>query len=520
MRILNIILAGSIALLSGCQSFDRSISEEHHTQTTPIRSVNLSKEEIKEPNIDIAEVTDVWQRIRQDLSFDIPDQELVKKYRDWYIKHPQHLEIVSQRASPFLYLIVEEVEKRDLPIELALLPIVESAFDPFAYSDAAASGLWQFTSPMAKHFGLQMNWWYDGRRDVPAATIAALDMLEYLYKKTYNNWLYAIAAYNTGEGRVRNAVKNNKRKGKSTEFWALDLPTETQRYVPQLLALADVIQHADEYGIKLTPIENKPKIKVVNVGSQIDLELAANLADITASELHKLNPGYDRWSTAPQGPHKIVLPIDKVANFKLALTDTNPDDRLNWERYRIKSGDSLSLIAQRYRTTPSALRIVNDMTSNTIIAGRHLLIPVAVKAPDLYTQNLVQRVKSKQNMNHASEKIDYIVKSGDSLWKIAKKYNVNTVQLASWNNMAPKDTLSIGQELAMWSGENINSSVTRKVNYTVRSGDSLTYIASKFNVNIKDLVRWNALEKIKYIQPGQKLELYVDLTKVSANSST
>ncbi|MBE7216192.1 LysM peptidoglycan-binding domain-containing protein [Shewanella benthica] len=515
MRIQNIVLAGSIVLLSGCQSFDQSVTEEHNTQAISIPPM-ISPEEVIEAKVAVAEVTDVWQRIRLGLSFDVPDQKLVTQYRDWYIKHPQHLKTVSERATPFLYLIVEEIEKRDLPIELALLPIVESAFDPFAYSHGAASGLWQFTSPMARHFGLQMNWWYDGRRDVPAATIAALDMLEYLYKKTDGNWLYAIAAYNTGEGRVINAVKKNKRKGKPTDFWSLALPTETQRYVPQLLALADVIKNADKYGIELYPIDNQANIQVIDVGSQIDLALAAGFADMTTSALHKLNPGYNRWATAPNGPHNLVLPVDKVANFKLAMADTKADDRLNWERYQIKSGDSLGLIAQRYRTTPAALRAVNDIKGNTIIAGRYLLIPVAANDPEQYALSLAQRVKSKQNISRGSEKVDYIVKSGDSFWKIAKAHKVNTAQLARWNNMAPKDTLKIGQKLAIWTGSKNNSSVTRKVHYTVRSGDSLARIASKFKVSINDLVRWNALEKSKYIQPGQKLKLYVDVTKVRA----
>lgn len=231
----------------------------------------------------------------------VPDKKLVKQYREWYIKHPAHLARVSERAAPFMYLITEELEKRNMPIELALLPIVESAFDPFAYSHGSASGLWQFTSPMAKYFGLKMNWWYDGRRDVPAATHAALDMLQYLHDKTDGNWLYAIAAYNTGEGRVLNAVKQNKRRGLPIDFWSLDLPRETERYVPQLLALADVIKHADKYGIKLAHIPNKPAIDVINVGSQIDLSFAADLADMTLSDLHRLNPGYNRWSTALKG---------------------------------------------------------------------------------------------------------------------------------------------------------------------------------------------------------------------------
>ncbi|MGL4475082.1 MAG: transglycosylase SLT domain-containing protein, partial [Shewanella sp.] len=266
MRLSKIMLVVGIALLTGCQSFDNTEAELPQAKVTraPVTPEEIIVETTPEPVV----ITDVWQRVREQLEFPIPDEKLVNQYRDWYIKHPEHLATISERASPFMFMIVEQLEQRNLPMELALLPIVESAFDPFAYSHGAASGLWQFTSPMAKHFGLSMNWWYDGRRDVPAATTAALDMLEYLHGKTHNNWLYAIAAYNTGEGRVLNAVKRNRAKGQSTDFFSLSLPRETERYVPQLLALADVIKNADKYGIKLTPIANEPVLEVIDVGSQ------------------------------------------------------------------------------------------------------------------------------------------------------------------------------------------------------------------------------------------------------------
>lgn len=517
MRIQIFFIAGSLALLSGCQSLNQTTTDDTTQTQKPVRpTISLAKVDSIQ-TLDLVEVNDVWQRIRLSLNFPIPDQKLVNQYRQWYIKHPQHLKRVSQRAEPFLYMIVEEIEKRGLPIELALLPIVESAFDPFAYSHGAASGLWQFTAPMAKYFGLKMNWWYDGRRDVPAATIAALDMLEYLYKKTNGNWLYAMAAYNTGEGRVLNAIKKNKQQGKRTNFWSLDLPRETERYVPQMLALADVIKNADKYGIKLMPIKNKPLIKVVDIGGQIDLALAADLANMTTSELHKLNPGYNRWSTAPDGQHKLVLPVDKALSFTLALTTTPSDERVTWKRYQIKSGDSLGLIAQRYHTTISAIRDVNDVTGNIIVIGQHLLIPVAAKTPEQYAYSASQRKLSKQK-NKRKGKANYTVKSGDSFSTIANRYKVSISQLASWNNMAAKDILNIGKNLTIWTNtkHKKTSSLTRTVNYTVKQGDSLARIATKFKISVTDLVRWNALEESRYIRPGQKLKLFVNMSNVRA----
>ena len=509
MRLSFVLMAGGLSLLVGCQSLNQQ------TTTTPATTVEppiivepiTPQTEMPQPIV----VTDVWQRIRLGLSLPVPDQKLINQYRDWYLKHPQHLAQVSERAQPFMYLIVEEIEKRGLPIELALLPIVESAFDPFAYSHGAASGLWQFTSPMAKHFGLQMNWWYDGRRDVPAATTAALDMMEYLYQKTHQNWLYAIAAYNTGEGRVLNAVKRNEKVGKATDFWTLDLPRETERYVPQLLALADVIQHAEEYGIELFPIKNQPQLRVVNIGSQIDLALAAEMAGMKLTELHALNPGFNQWATAPEGPHTLVLPIDKADVFEATLISSNEEDRLKWQRYKIKSGDSLGIIAKRFHTTPSALRAVNDIKNNTIIAGRYLLIPISAKDPSKYLLSADQRLHKRQ-ANGKGQKVQYVVQSGDSFWKIAKQHKVTVASLAKWNGMAPRDPLKLGQKLVIWQKTDSNT-VTRTVNYTVRNGDSLAKIASKFKVSVNQLVQWNGLSKQKYLQPGQKLTLYVDVTK-------
>ena len=451
----------------------------------------------------------------------IPDQELINKYRDWYINNPQHLERISERAKPFMYLIVEELEKRHLPIEIALLPIIESAFDPFAYSPSAASGLWQFTSPMANHFGLEMNWWYDGRRDVPAATIAALDMLEYLHNKTDQNWLYALAAYNTGEGRVLNAIKKNESKGLNTDFWSLKLPRETERYVPQLLALADVIKNADEYGITLNPIPNQPMVEIIDVGSQIDLSLAADLAQMSIERLHKLNPGFNRWATSPHGPHQLVVPIAKADDFKQALAETDISDRVKWDRYQIRSGDSLAAIAKRYKTTPTAIKSINKLKGNTIVAGKYLLIPVSAREQ---TANQATANVSTKAQTLASTKskylLDYTVKSGDTLWDIAKSHRVTVSQLNSWNHLTKNDKLRVGQNLSIWATDGgqdkTGSPVLRTVTYKVKSGDSRSLIANKFSISVKDLIKWNQFEKSKYIKPGQTLKLLVDVTQITS----
>lgn len=501
-----------LLLLSGCQlAPSPDVMDEPITEnTTEVPSVPVAVEDkVQQP----APITDVWQRLREQLNLPVPDQKLVKRYREWYIANPKHLQQISERAAPFLYLIVEDIEQRGLPMELALLPIVESAFDPFAYSPGAASGLWQFTSPMARHFGLKINWWYDGRRDVPAATDAALDMMQYLYEKTGKDWLYAIAAYNTGEGRVINAVKKNAAAGKPTDFWSLSLPRETERYVPQLLALADVIKHAPQYGIELTPIDNSPAIAVVDIGSQIDLSKAAELAGLQTSELQRLNPGYNHWATAPKGPHQLVVPIDKAEQFSSALAALAPTDRVNWLRYQVESGDSLLLIAKKHQTTVDIIRSVNGIKGNRIVAGKYLLIPVSLQDAGDYPLSAEQRVLARQNRNNNRYSSKYEVQSGDSLWKIAHKFNVGTEQLASWNGMGTKDTLKPGKVLVVWHKTDNSKGVVRTVKYKVRHGDSLARIAGRFNVTVGQLVKWNRLNEHNYLQPGQTLTLFVDVTR-------
>tara|TARA_R110002050_G_scaffold97672_1_gene203012 strand:- start:2788 stop:4197 length:1410 start_codon:yes stop_codon:yes gene_type:complete len=461
LRTLIVFITTGFILLSGCQTVaikdadaDRNISTANKTSSTIPKS--LARRNYQDNG-------DVWERIRYSMDMPIPDEQLVNQYRQWYIDNPQHLESISQRAKPFLYLIVQEFEHRDLPIELALLPMVESSFNPFAYSSADASGLWQFTSPMASHFGLQMNWWYDGRRDVPAATSAALDMLEYLYKKT-DNWLYALAAYNAGEGRLREAIRYNEARGLSTDFWSLPLPKETRQYVPQLLAIADVIKNAQRYGIALKTIPNKPLVEVIDVGSQIDISVAAELANMPIARLQNLNPGFNRWATSPDGPHQLIVPVSKVNEFKKALADTDISARMKWSKYQIKPGDSMSAIAKRYQTTVSKIQQMNDINSDKIVAGKFLFMPhirtpatdevALVTAQPTHILSPIQTASHKPtvmlNASKPQAKGHHTVKVGDTLWSIAKVYKVSVDQITSWNNMTDKDRLSVGKTLMFY----------------------------------------------------------------------
>jgi len=433
------------------------------------------------------------------------------------LRHPDYMQRVANRAKPFLYLIVDEIERQDMPLELALLPIVESAFDPFAYSHGRAAGMWQFIPSTGKRFGMKQNWWYDGRRDVVASTKGAMAYLNYLLKMFDGDWLHALAAYNSGEGRVLSAIKKNKKANIATDFWSLDLPKETRAYVPKLLALADILQHSEAYGFSWPQIENKAFTQRVDIGSQIDLALAADMAGLSIKELHALNPGYNRWATDPDGPYALLLPVENVAQFSEALALTDSKDRLNWVRHKVKSGDSLLKIADKYHTTVDIIAQVNELKGNMIRTGDFLVIPVALKSLDAYSLSQEQRLASIQSHKNGNVKVNHTVKNGDTLWDISRKYKVDLRSLAKWNGMAPKDPLMPGKDLVVWldkaSSNKTTNSVMRKLTYTVRSGDSLAHIASKFKVTVKDLIAWNQLSSKKYLQPGQTLKIIVDVTR-------
>lgn len=464
---------------------------------------------------------DLWERLRAGYGLVDYGHTRVEIERQWYVRHSDYLERVAQRSEPYLHHIVEELEKRGMPLEIALLPIVESAFQPYAYSRGHAAGIWQFIPSTGKHFGLKQNWWYDGRRDIIASTDAALRYLQQLQQTFGGDWLLALAAYNSGAGTVTNAIKANVAKNKPTDFWSLKLPQETSSYVPRLLAVASVIEQPEHYGVSLPSIANEPYLAAVDAGKQIDLALAADLAGISLETMYRLNPGFSRWATDPNGPHTLAVPIDRAEQFRNALATLPAEKRMQWTLHRVRSGETLSQIAKKHNTTSQLLAEINKLKGNTIRADQQIVIPVASRNMANYAPAEIQRVASATKPSN-NRKIDYVVKPGDTFWDIARRHNVNVNQLVSWNNMALKDTLRAGQKLVVRPGSTVVGKegarpTQQRIHYTVRRGDSLAAISNKFNVALRDLVRWNALDKSKHLQPGQKLVVLVDVTQQAEN---
>ena len=347
----------------------------------------------------------LWGHIRD--GFVIEDgleHQRTRSELEWYRSHKEYLDRVMTRAEPFLHYILTEAEKRQLPTELVLLPIVESAFQPFAYSHGRAAGLWQFIPSTGRMYGLKQNWWYDGRRDIHASTQAALNYLEALGKEFKGDWLHALAAYNAGSGNVRRAIRKNKKRNKPIDYWNLDLPKETRAYVPKLLALKEIVTNPREHEVTLHCIPYAPGFIEVDTGSQIDLALAAELADIDIETLYMYNPAFNRWSTPPEGPHRLILPAEAASLFEENLEALPEEERLSWKRHKIADGETLSEIAVKYNTTVAHLRKVNKIRGNNIRAGKHLLIPVASRDRDVYSLTAGQRKQATQNTSRGQTK--------------------------------------------------------------------------------------------------------------------
>ena len=445
---------------------------------------------------------DTWQRLRQ--GFEITPNKLpysANKQLQRYLKNPHNLNLLFEDSAPFLFHVTEQLENANLPLELALLPIVESNYDPLAYSPSHAVGLWQFIASTATSLGLERSRWYEGRRDVVHSTAAAATYLAYLNKQFNGNWLHALAAYNSGEGVVRKAIRKNRRLGKSTDFWSLRLPRETKNYVPQLMALAYIVKDAETLKVKLPDIANTAYFSVVELPAQIELDKIIEVTGVDDAIFTKLNSAYRRSVTPPEPGYHILLPVEKS---QLLSDFLNTSDPVTWAEYReyiVKSGDTLSHIAKRYEQTTAQIKITNRLRNDFLRVGQVLRIPPIGEVAVL-TEYKTPPTRT------------YIVSAGDTLSEIAAKHRVSISSLKRANNLT-SNLIKVGQELvikAPTSGP--KTTPLRKLNYQVRSGDSLYLIAKRFDLKITDITSWNKLDKNKYLQPGQRLTLYINPLRI------
>lgn len=498
---------GLLLLASACSTVKHS---ETTSSTAKHPDVKLTKIPPAPPAIE--QTPYVWERLTDGYGLDHhPTHRRVIAHRKWYQSKQDYIDRVFTRATPYMSFILDEVEKRDMPMEIALLPVVESAFQPYAFSHGSAAGLWQFIPSTGRLYGLKQNWWYDGRRDVYASTHAALDYLLYLHG-IFDDWSLALASYNAGPGTVKRAIRRNKKRGKPTDFFSLRLPRETTDYVPKLMALSELVKNPKQFGLTLPNIVDEPAIQVVELDSQIDLAIAANIMEIDMDTLYHLNPAYNRWATPPSGPHRFILPLDKVPSFEQKLAQLPPKQRLRWTVYRVKPGDTLSQIANAHGTSISRLKKANGLRSTLLSINQTIKIPSSSAPSHVYS------LEKRHPAPKGRQKITHTVRSGESLWSISRRYKVSVNSLVRWNRLPNRRVLKAGQKLKIYSKSSsqvaINDRYTKKIRYRVRRGESLSHIASKFSVGVKDIARWNPKTTRKaYIHPGDRLTLYVDIRR-------
>jgi membrane-bound lytic murein transglycosylase D len=471
--------------------------------------------------------SDLLERLRSGFQLDDVDEPAVAAQLNWFANHPDFLERTFGRSELWLYYIVGQLEQRNMPRELALLPVIESAFEPYAYSRARAAGLWQFISDTGHRFGLKQDWWYDGRRDPIEATRAALDYLQELHDQFNGDWLLAIAAYNCGELTVGRAIQKNERLGKPTDFWHLKLPSETHGYVPELLAMRRLVANPARYGIEFSHILNEPYFVQISTGGQIDLKVVADIAGISTEDLYELNPAFHRWATDPTGPHSLLVPVDAAEGLQQALAQLTPEQRMRIEHYTVRRGDTIASISTRFDTKPEVIRELNELsTSARPVIDTMLLVPSnSAVLPEKVARAAMLVDSPVRARRHRGLRPDIrVVRRGDTLYGIAQRLGTDVQTLAQNNGLRPGDRLHAGQKLRVGASEPAGSELSagkatgtmvassgtgRRVTYTVRPGDTLYGIARLLQVTVIELLDWNGMAGGRNLKPGRTLVAFV-----------
>ncbi len=380
---------------------------------------------------------DLWQRLRSGFAMQDLDSPLIAKHEQWYASRPEYVARMMDRGSRYLYYITGEVERRGMPSEIALLPMIESAFNPGAYSTSNASGIWQFIPSTGRNFGLQQNWWYDGRRDIVSATTGALDYLEKLHTM-FGDWELALAAYNWGEGAVSRAQERNRKQGLPVDYASLKLPDETRNYLPKLLAIKNIVANPGSFGLALPDISNQPYFAAVSSAKHIDVELAAQLADISREEFIALNPAHNRPVILQDNSDFILLPVNKIETYQANLE--NYDKPLvSWQAYYARKGERLDHLAPRFGLSVERLKSVNGLSARSNLSeGEALLVPLNGEPGEengefaVFNMHL-HPVNRTAQQNHAPT-IKHTVRKGETLAKLARRYHVSVADLKRWND--------------------------------------------------------------------------------------
>ncbi|NBB92001.1 MAG: LysM peptidoglycan-binding domain-containing protein [Gammaproteobacteria bacterium] len=511
-------VAIALSLLSGCAALETE-------PATPPEATKRNPVDLPDPFSVVEEATrhlgddlepeaqpprppHLWARVIERFHFaECPADSRAEQWAHWYGEQSEYMQRVLSRARPWLYDITGELERRDLPGELALLPIVESAYDPFAYSHGRAAGTWQFVRATARERGIEINDFYDGRRDVWAATRGALDYLEYLNGR-FGDWNLALAAYNGGQGRVQRAIERNQRAGRSTEWHELRLPRETLGYVPKLNGLGCLFRQPGRYGFEIPVWDNRPQVARIELDGPVDIVALSAAADIDIAELVAVNPGLNGHLTPPGGPHHLFVPAGRADRVREVLDDIGGEDMIVWREIRVRPGDTLSHLARRHDTTVRQLREANRLSSDFLRAGQKLRLADNGRTPESspHSERYAQLERLQARLL-PTRRFQHQVRPGESLWVIARRYGVSVRDLQQWNGLGGDSLIRPGDRILVNMSQ---PGVSASREYTVRRGDSLWTIARRHDVTVRDLMRWNGLADGAILRPGQTLTIRGD----------
>lgn len=457
-----LVLAMLMAQLTGCAT------PSTPTSATELDAALLEEDdedgEQAEPQTEEEETidqtyADVWEKIQHARTIDVHDDSEVRKQRRFFDDKQRFMTQVAKRAEPFLYYIVSQLEARNMPLELALLPIVESGYNPLAKAKGGPTGLWQMVPVTGRNFGLTINSVYDGRKDALASTDAVLDYLQYLYNFLGNDWINAVAGYNSGERLIKSAIDKNRAQGKPIDFWSLNIPANRVQTVPKWLAFIQIIREPSHYNLKVMPIANRPFLKRLPAPNGVEIAQIAKAAGLTKAEFRTYNPGYRQKLTPSQGKYQMALPIEHVAQYQQNQHQLYAQKRYDSQSYIVKSGDSLGAIAAKFGVSVKSLKQANNLSSDRINVGQALTLFTPTKSdektatPQIHVQTHAQSQTSTTASTKPSVKTaqtsTYKVKSGDSLDKIARKNKVKLADLMKWNQLNAKSIIKPGQELKL-----------------------------------------------------------------------
>ena len=476
------LIALAILMITSCE-LPSIIEADRYIEPIP---VNVTE------NVYVAD--NVWERIRINSQNrqELLDEKTIR-YVNTYLKNPSQLDKLFEKGRYFIFFVLEELERYNLPSELALLPYIESSYDPFSISSSGAMGIWQFMPATARIYGLKDNWWYEQRHDPLESSRAAVRYLAYLHNRFNKDITYTLAAYNGGPTLLEKRIKLNRKLGSSIDYKNLKLPKQTLEYVPKFMAIRELVINAKKYGINLPDFPNKPVLGSIELEGQIEILAFSEFANLKPEFVYKLNAGYTKWASPPGKKTTFNIPIELEEELNLQKDQFIQNNQINWVTHKVTSGDSLWKIARQYYTEVNILKKVNYLKSNVLSLNQELLIPLGNNDDQIFIPYQA-----------------HIISEGDTLWELGKKYKISPAEIAKNNGLKLNAPLSIGKELNI-GNKNIHRTINSKkrtILYSVKQGDSLYRIADIFNIDISDIKKINELEENE-IAPGQVLKIII-----------